>query len=148
MEPNTKLFPAVFCLPSSQNMLQVELGKLKVSYLFFKTNVVYKLYYLHVKCTIIPIFIQNIMPISAAMFRSDCKNPVPQCPPRLDLQMLTPVIWSRMPNHFLSPETGRVSERQGWKVQCLEPLVMMALHIPEENRYYNYMEILFSISAT
>lgn len=30
VEPNTKLFPAVFCLPSSQNLLQVELGKLKV----------------------------------------------------------------------------------------------------------------------
>ncbi|XP_073771088.1 ryanodine receptor 1 isoform X3 [Danio rerio] len=112
VEPNTKLFPAVFCLPSSQNMLQVELGKLK-----------------------------NIMPISAAMFRSDCKNPVPQCPPRLDLQMLTPVIWSRMPNHFLSPETGRVSERQGWKVQCMEPLVMMALHIPEENRCIDILEL-------
>ncbi|XP_051763722.1 ryanodine receptor 1 [Ctenopharyngodon idella] len=112
VEPNTKLFPAVFCLPSSQNMLQVELGKLK-----------------------------NIMPISAAMFRSDHKNPVPQCPPRLDVQMLTPVIWSRMPNHFLSPETGRVSERQGWKVQCMEPLIMMALHIPEESRCIDILEL-------
>lgn len=74
------------------------------------------------------------MPISAAMFRSERKNPVPQCPPRLDVQMLTPVIWSRMPNHFLAPETGRVSERMGWIVQCQETLTMMALHIPEENR--------------
>lgn len=77
---------------------------------------------------------QNIMPISAAMFRSERKNPVPQCPPRLDVQMLTPVIWSRMPNHFLNPEVGRVSERLGWVVECTEPLIMMALHIPEENR--------------
>lgn len=30
VEPNTKLFPAVFVLPSSQNMIQFELGKLKV----------------------------------------------------------------------------------------------------------------------
>ncbi|XP_047660704.1 ryanodine receptor 1 isoform X4 [Tachysurus fulvidraco] len=112
VEPNTKLFPAVFCLPSSQNMLQVELGKLK-----------------------------NIMPISAAMFRSDHKNPVPQCPPRLDVQMLTPVIWSRMPNHFLSPETGRASERLGWMVQCTEPLTMMALHIPEENKCIDILEL-------
>ncbi|XP_060765620.1 ryanodine receptor 1 isoform X1 [Neoarius graeffei] len=112
VEPNTKLFPAVFCLPSSQNMLQVELGKLK-----------------------------NIMPISAAMFRSDRKNPVPQCPPRLDVQMLTPVIWSRMPNRFLSPETGRASERLGWMVQCTEPLIMMALHIPEENRCIDILEL-------
>jgi len=79
--------------------------------------------------------LQNIMPISAAMFRSERRNPVPQFPPRLDVQMLTPVIWSRMPNHFLSPETGRVSERLGWAVNCSEPLTMMALHIPEENRY-------------
>ncbi|KAI9548377.1 Ryanodine receptor 1 [Dissostichus eleginoides] len=112
VEPHTKLFPAVFVLPSSQNMIQFELGKLK-----------------------------NIMPISAAMFRSERKNPVPQCPPRLDVQMLTPVIWSRMPNNFLAPETGRVSERLGWVVQCQEPLTMMALHIPEENRCIDILEL-------
>lgn len=85
-------------------------------------------------CVVQNVLAQNIMPISAAMFRSERKNPVPQCPPRLDVQMLTPVIWSRMPNNFLSPETGRVSERLGWLVRCQEPLTMMALHIPEENR--------------
>lgn len=30
VEPNTKLFPAVFALPTSQNVVQFELGKLKV----------------------------------------------------------------------------------------------------------------------
>ncbi|XP_035990568.1 ryanodine receptor 1-like, partial [Fundulus heteroclitus] len=104
VEPNTKLFPAVFIQPTNQNMAQLELGKLK-----------------------------NIMPISAAMFRSERMNPVPQCPPRLDVQMLTPVIWSRMPNNFLKPEVGKLSERLGWMVECVEPLIMMALHIPEEN---------------
>lgn len=39
-----------------------------------------------------------------------------------------------MPNHFLNPEVGRVNERLGWMVECTEPLIMMALHIPEENR--------------
>ncbi|XP_031429541.1 ryanodine receptor 1b isoform X8 [Clupea harengus] len=112
VEPNTKLFPAVFASPSSQNMLQFELGKLK-----------------------------NIMPISAAMFRSDRKNPVPQCPPRLIVEILTPVIWSRMPNHFLKPDVARVSERQGWMVECTEPLTMMALHIPEENRCIDILEL-------
>lgn len=68
------------------------------------------------------------------MFRSERNNPVPQCPPRLDVQMLTPVIWSRMPNNFLKPEMGKMSERLGWMVECVEPLIMMALHIPEENR--------------
>lgn len=35
VEPNTKLFPAVFIQPSSQNMLQLELGKLKVRTYFY-----------------------------------------------------------------------------------------------------------------
>ncbi|KAM6360751.1 ryanodine receptor 1-like [Pluvialis apricaria] len=52
VEPNTKLFPAVFTLPTIQTVIQFELGKLK-----------------------------NIMPISAAMFSSERKNPEPQCPP-------------------------------------------------------------------
>lgn len=83
------------------------------------------------------------MPLSAAMFHSERKNPVPQCPPRLDVEMLTPVIWSRMPNHFLKPEVGRVSERHGWMVECTEPLTMMALHIPEENRYGGFKATVY-----
>lgn len=78
--------------------------------------------------------LQNIMPLSAAMFLSERKNPTPQCPPRLEMQMLMPVSWSRMPNHFLQVETRRAGERLGWAVQCQEPLTMMALHVPEENR--------------
>ncbi|KAK2510405.1 hypothetical protein Q9233_017776 [Columba guinea] len=93
VEPNTKLFPAVFALPTSQNVIQFELGKLK-----------------------------NIMPISAAMFSSERKNPEPQCPPRLAIQALTPVTWSRMPNEFLAVETTRLGERQGWGVECLDIL--------------------------
>uniref|UniRef100_A0A670J4K8 Ryanodine receptor 1 n=1 Tax=Podarcis muralis TaxID=64176 RepID=A0A670J4K8_PODMU len=104
VEPNTKLFPAVVALPTSQNVIQFELGKLK-----------------------------NIMPISAAMFRSERKNPEPQCPPRLAIQMLTPMTWSRMPNEFLRVEVARFSDRHGWMVECTEPNIMMALHIPEEN---------------
>uniref|UniRef100_A0A6I8PD25 Ryanodine receptor 1 n=1 Tax=Ornithorhynchus anatinus TaxID=9258 RepID=A0A6I8PD25_ORNAN len=112
VEPNTKLFPAVFVLPTNQNLVQFELGKLK-----------------------------NIMPLSAAMFLSERKNPVPQCPPRLVVQMLRPVTWSRMPNQFLRVNTQRQSERLGWAVECTEPLTMMALHIPEENRCIDILEL-------
>ncbi|KAJ7424709.1 hypothetical protein BTVI_05383 [Pitangus sulphuratus] len=84
---------------------------------------------------------QNTMPLSAAIFKSEERNPVPQCPPRLDVQTITPVLWSRMPNSFLRVETERVSERHGWVVQCLEPLQMMALHIPEENRCVDILEL-------
>lgn len=77
---------------------------------------------------------QTALPLSAAIFKSEEKNPAPQCPPRLDVQTIQPVLWSRMPSSFLKVETERVSERHGWVVQCLEPLQMMALYIPEENR--------------
>uniref|UniRef100_A0A5F8GAP9 Ryanodine receptor 1 n=1 Tax=Monodelphis domestica TaxID=13616 RepID=A0A5F8GAP9_MONDO len=112
VEPNTKLFPAAFVLPTNQNVIQFELGKLK-----------------------------NIMPLSAAMFLSERKNPAPQCPPRLEVQMLMPVSWSRMPNHFLQVETNRAGDRLGWAVQCEDPLTMMALHIPEENRCMDVLEL-------
>ncbi|XP_064421057.1 ryanodine receptor 3 isoform X3 [Latimeria chalumnae] len=112
VEPNTKLFPAVFIQPTSPNMFQFELGKLKTT-----------------------------MPLSSAIFKSEERNPVPQCPPRLDVQSITPVLWSRMPNSFLDIETARVSERHGWVVQSLEKLQMMALHIPEENRCVDILEL-------
>lgn len=101
---------------------------------FFKSSWIYFFLQMTVSSPLLYLSYQNIMPISAAMFHSERNNPVPQCPPRLDVQMLTPVIWSRMPNHFLKPEMGKVNERLGWMVECVEPLIMMALHIPEENR--------------
>ncbi|XP_012862710.2 ryanodine receptor 3 [Echinops telfairi] len=112
VEPNTKVFPAVFLQPTSTSLFQFELGKLK-----------------------------NAMPLSAAIFKSEEKNLVPECPPRLDVQTIQPVLWSRMPSSFLKVETERVSERHGWAVQCLEPLQMMALHIPEENRCVDVLEL-------
>ncbi|CAL8272401.1 unnamed protein product [Merluccius merluccius] len=112
VEPNTKLFPAVFVRPTSPNLFQFELTKIK-----------------------------NTMPLSSAIFKSEHKNPVPQCPPRLDVQSISAVLWSRMPNSFLKVETGRVSERHGWMVQCVEPLQMLAVHIPEENRCVDIMEL-------
>ncbi|XP_028834345.1 ryanodine receptor 3 isoform X8 [Denticeps clupeoides] len=112
VESNTKLFPAVFVRPTSPNLFQFELAKTK-----------------------------NAMPLSSAIFKSEHRNPVPQCPPRLDVQTINAVLWSRMPNSFLKVETARVSERHGWAVQCLEPLQMLAVHIPEENRCVDIMEL-------
>uniref|UniRef100_A0A3Q3GQL7 Ryanodine receptor 3 n=1 Tax=Labrus bergylta TaxID=56723 RepID=A0A3Q3GQL7_9LABR len=112
VEPNTKLFPAVFVQPTSPNLFQFELAKIKIA-----------------------------MPLSSAIFKSEHKNPVPQCPPRLDVQTINAVLWSRMPNTFLKVETARVSERHGWMVQCVEPLQMLAVHIPEENRCVDIMEL-------
>uniref|UniRef100_A0A674H147 Ryanodine receptor 2 n=1 Tax=Taeniopygia guttata TaxID=59729 RepID=A0A674H147_TAEGU len=105
VEPSTKLFPAVFAQATSPNVFQFELGRIK-----------------------------NVMPLSAGLFKSEHKNPISQCPPRLHVQFLTHVLWSRVPNHFLKVDVSRISERQGWMIQCLNPLQFMALHIPEENR--------------
>uniref|UniRef100_H3CF57 Ryanodine receptor 3 n=1 Tax=Tetraodon nigroviridis TaxID=99883 RepID=H3CF57_TETNG len=112
VEPNTKLFPAVFVRPTSADLFQFEFVKMK-----------------------------DVMPLSSAIFKSELRNPVPQCPPRLDVQTIVAVLWSRMPNTFLSVETARVSERHGWVVQCLEPLQIMAVHIPEENRCLDILEL-------
>uniref|UniRef100_A0A8D0HN71 Ryanodine receptor 2 n=1 Tax=Sphenodon punctatus TaxID=8508 RepID=A0A8D0HN71_SPHPU len=112
VEPSTKLFPAVFAQATSPNVFQFELGRIK-----------------------------NVMPLSAGLFKSEHKNPVPQCPPRLHVQFLTHVLWSRVPNHFLKVDVSRISERQGWLLQCLEPLQFMSLHIPEENRSVDILEL-------
>uniref|UniRef100_A0A8C4NJ27 Ryanodine receptor 2 n=1 Tax=Eptatretus burgeri TaxID=7764 RepID=A0A8C4NJ27_EPTBU len=112
VEPNTKLFPAVFVQPTNANVFQFELGRIK-----------------------------NVMSLSAGMFKSERQNPTPQCPPRLSLQMMTPVLWSRVPNRFLRSEVFRDGERQGWAVQCTDPLIMMALHFPEENRCIDILEL-------
>ncbi|KAH0622519.1 hypothetical protein JD844_024895, partial [Phrynosoma platyrhinos] len=112
VEPSTKLFPAVFAQATSPNVFQFELGRIK-----------------------------NVMPLSAGLFKSEHKNPIPQCPPRLHVQFLTHVLWSRVPNHFLKVDISRISERQGWSVQCLEPLQFMSLHIPEENRSIDILEL-------
>eukprot|EP00061_Rhincodon_typus_P017968 g46928.t1 len=81
------------------------------------------------------------MPLSAGLFKSERRNPTPQCPPRLHVQHLTPVLWSRVPNEFLKVDISRVSDRHGWQVQCTEPLRFMSLHIPEENRALDILEL-------
>uniref|UniRef100_A0A670XZ75 Ryanodine receptor 2 n=1 Tax=Pseudonaja textilis TaxID=8673 RepID=A0A670XZ75_PSETE len=112
VEPSTKLFPAVFAQATSPNVFQFELGRIK-----------------------------NVMPLSAGLFKSEHKNPLPQCPPRLHVQFLTHVLWSRVPNQFLKIDISRINERQGWSMQCLESLQFMSLHIPEENRSIDILEL-------
>ncbi|CAG5911922.1 unnamed protein product [Menidia menidia] len=112
VEPSTKLFPAVFAKATSPNVFQFELGRIK-----------------------------NAMPLSAGLFKSERKNLQPQCPPRLHVQFLTPVLWSRVPNDFLKVTASRVNDRHGWLVQCNEARQFMSLHIPEENRAIDILEL-------
>jgi hypothetical protein len=80
------------------------------------------------------IALQNVMPLSAGLFRSQRTNTAPQCPPRLHVQQLCPVSWTRVPQQTLRVEATRLDARHGWQVQCSEPLQVMNLHIPDENR--------------
>ncbi|XP_071061794.1 ryanodine receptor 2 isoform X1 [Pseudochaenichthys georgianus] len=112
VEASTKLFPAVFVKPTTSNMFQFELGSTK-----------------------------NVMPLSAGLLRSQRRNATPQCPPRVQVQHLDPVSWTRVPDRALQVMVDRPDERHGWRVQCHEPLQVMTLHIPDENRSVDILEL-------
>ncbi len=59
VEPGTKLYPAIFAEPTTKEMIQIELGR-----------------------------IRNVLPLSAALFPSLGKHVTSKCPPRLKLQYL------------------------------------------------------------
>ncbi|XP_065815894.1 ryanodine receptor 2 [Labrus bergylta] len=112
VEAGTKLFPAVFVKPTTSNMFQFELGRVK-----------------------------NVMPLSAGLLRSQRRNATPQCPPRFQVQKLSPVLWTRIPDCTLRVMVDRPDECHGWRVQCSEPLQVMCLHIPDENRCVDILEL-------
>ncbi|XP_071336383.1 ryanodine receptor 2 isoform X3 [Trachinotus anak] len=112
VEAGTKLFPAVFVKPTTSNMFQFELGRVK-----------------------------NVMPLSAGLLRSQRRNATPQCPPRFQVQHLSPVSWTKVPAHALKVLADRPDERHGWRVQCSEPLQVLSLQIPDENRCVDILEL-------
>ncbi|XP_062863941.1 ryanodine receptor 2 [Trichomycterus rosablanca] len=112
VEPGTKLFPAVFAKATSHDIFQFELGRIK-----------------------------GVLPLSAGLFRSQRNNTEPQCPPRLSVQSLIPVRWTRLPERAPRVELTRLEERQGWRAQCAESLQTMTLHIPEEDRCVDILEL-------
>nr|XP_057915111.1 ryanodine receptor 2 isoform X2 [Doryrhamphus excisus] len=112
VEAGTKLFPAVFIKPTTSNMFQFELGCIK-----------------------------NVMPLSAALLRSLRTTSTPQCPPRIQVQHLRRASWTRMPDRTLNVTVDRPDDSHGWRVQCLEPLQVMMLQIPDENRSVDILEL-------
>ncbi|XP_041802824.1 ryanodine receptor 2-like [Chelmon rostratus] len=112
VEASTKLFPAVFVKPTTSNMFQFEVGSIK-----------------------------NVMPLSAGLLRSQRRNATPQCPPRFQVQHLNPVSWTRAPDCASKVMVDRPDECRGWRVQCSEPLQVMTLQIPDENRCVDISEL-------
>ncbi|XP_041353187.1 ryanodine receptor-like isoform X2 [Gigantopelta aegis] len=111
VEPGTKLFPAVICEPTIKEMFQFELGSTKTS-----------------------------LPLSAAVFRGP-KSIIPMCPPRLDVQVLDRSSWARVPSVALHVNTLKLSDIRGWSMLCENPVSMMAVHIPEEDRCLDILEM-------
>ncbi|XP_052009298.1 ryanodine receptor 2 [Xyrauchen texanus] len=112
VEPGTKLFPAVFAKATSPNVFQFELGRIK-----------------------------NVMPLSAGVFRSEKRNSNPQCTPRVCVQYLKPMRWTRVPDHAQPVEVTRLEERYGWRAHSTRIQQVMTLHIPEENRCVDILEL-------
>ncbi|XP_052827801.1 ryanodine receptor isoform X7 [Octopus bimaculoides] len=112
VEPGTKLFPAVIFEPTIKEMFQFELGRTK-----------------------------NTLPLSAALFRGP-KSIQPACPPRLDLQVIKPSHWARVPNTSLKSHSIKMSEVRGWSLVCDEPVSMMAVYIPEEDSCLDVLELI------
>jgi len=112
VEPGAMLFPAVFFEPTNKEVLQIELGRTKTA-----------------------------LPLSAVLFRSG-KHVIPQCPPRLDVQISKPCHWSRVPMMATKVHTLKLSDIRGWSMLCEEAIPMMALYVPEEDRCLDINELI------
>uniref|UniRef100_A0A4D5R9V0 Ryanodine receptor 44F n=1 Tax=Scolopendra viridis TaxID=118503 RepID=A0A4D5R9V0_SCOVI len=113
MEPGTKLFPAIFVEATSKEVLQFELGRTKTT-----------------------------LPLSAAVLQSVEKHLTPQCPPRLKVQALCLHQWARVPNISLRVHSLKLSDVRGWSMLCEDFVSMLALHIPEEDRCIDILELI------
>lgn len=113
LEPGTTLFPAVFFEATTAEPLQFELGRTPTT-----------------------------LPLSAAILRTTQKHLTPQSPPRLKVQSLTPYSWARVPNQSLKPHALKLSDIRGWSMLVDDPVSMLALHIPEEDRCLDILELI------
>ena len=112
IEPGTKLYPAVFVEPTTKEVLQFELGR-----------------------------VRNCLPLSAALFPSLGKHVQPKCPPRLKPQFLQPIRWSRVPNVNLKVHCLKMNNILGWSLMCEEVVNTHAVFLPEEDRWINVLEL-------
>ncbi|ESO90186.1 hypothetical protein LOTGIDRAFT_123762 [Lottia gigantea] len=112
VEPGTRLFPAVIAESTIKEMFQFELGNTRTS-----------------------------LPLSAAVFRGP-KSIQPMCPTRLDVQILKTSSWARVPNISLGVQTLKLSDIRGWSMLCENPVPMLAVYIPEEDRCLDVLELI------
>ena len=113
LEPQTKLYPGIFFQATTGDCLQFELSRTPLT-----------------------------LPLSAAILSLTSKHVNPQCPPRLKVQTLQPCSWSRVPNVSLRPNSLKLSDSRGWSMLADDPLAMLVVHVPEENRCLDILELI------
>ncbi|KAK6622641.1 hypothetical protein RUM43_008483 [Polyplax serrata] len=113
MESETKLFPAIFVEATSKEILQIELGRTSTT-----------------------------LPLSAAVLMNSERHVAPQFPPRLKVQCLKPNQWARVPNQSLQVHALKLSDIRGWSMLCEDPISMLAVHIPDEDRCIDVLELI------
>ncbi|CAF1123978.1 unnamed protein product [Adineta steineri] len=115
VEPNTKLYPAVFVEPTVKEVLQFELGRIK-----------------------------NCLPLAAGLFPSLNREEryIPQLPSRLHLQSLVHCHWSRVSNTNVRCQQLKLSDIRGWSVFVEDPVQMEAVYIPEEDRCTDILSLV------
>lgn len=47
-----------------------------------------------------------------------------------------------MPNSSLKPHALKLSDIRGWSILCEDPVSMLAVHIPEEDRCIDILELI------
>jgi ryanodine receptor 2 len=58
------------------------------------------------------------------------------------VQCLKPHQWARVPNQSLIVHALKLSDIRGWSMLCEDPISMLALHIPEEDRSIDILELI------
>uniref|UniRef100_A0A914H250 Ryanodine receptor n=1 Tax=Globodera rostochiensis TaxID=31243 RepID=A0A914H250_GLORO len=113
LEPGAMLYPAVFFVPTSTEIFQFELGRVRFTF-----------------------------PLSAAMFKSSARSIVPYFPPRLTIEKLCPIHWARMPNESLRASALKLSETRGWSVLCDDPVRTLMVYVPERDESVDILELI------
>lgn len=113
IEPGIKLFPAIIFEATSKECLQFELGRTPTT-----------------------------LPLSSAILKTSEKHLIPQCPPRLKVQCLQAYQWSRVPDRSLRSHALKLSDIRGWSMLCEDPVQQLVVHIPEEDRCIDILELI------
>lgn len=108
-----RLYPAVFFEASTKDVCQFELGRTA-----------------------------ETLPLSAALLKSTGKHLTPQYTARLRVQVLRGQRWARCENRSLAAHALKLSDLRGWSVLADEPVAMLALHVPEDDRCVDILELI------